>query len=156
MVGLSSGDDPNYSTSVVATNKLKSSYYFGLDWNGYVTGFTSSERIQKLNEIIDCQDTFYEFKFNRVYTVSNLIDQYKKGGRGRFIGIKEIDDSSCNSTVNKFPANDGFKNFNILFFVFSIINASNPDCFNPIINSSTTLRLSCGIYSLGLGFGLLV
>jgi lipid-A-disaccharide synthase-like uncharacterized protein len=118
---ISSGDDPNYSTSVVATNKLKSSYYFGLDWNGYVTGFTSSERIQKLNEIIDCQDTFYEFKFNRVYTVSNLIDQYKKGGRGRFIGIKEIDDSSCNSTVNKFPANDGFKNFNILFFVFSLL-----------------------------------
>jgi len=118
---ISSNDDPNYSSSVTAKNKLKSSYYFGLDWNGYVTGFTSSERIQKLNEIIDCQDTFYEFKFNRVYTVSNLIDQYKKGGRGRFIGIKEIDDSSCNSTVNKFPTNDGFKNFNILFFVFSLL-----------------------------------
>ena len=118
---IDSGNDPNYSTNVAATNKLKSSYYFGLDWNGYVTGFTSSEKIQKLNEIIDCQDTFYEFKFNRVYTVSNLIDQYKKGARGRFIGIKEIDDSSCNSTVNKFPANDGFKNFNILFFVFSIL-----------------------------------
>jgi hypothetical protein len=118
---ISSGEDPNYSPNVTAKNKLKSSYYFGLDWNGYVTGFTSSERIQKLNEIIDCQDTFYEFKFNRVYTVSNLIDQYKKGGRGRFIGIKEIDDSSCNSTVNKFPANDGFKNFNLLFFVFSLL-----------------------------------
>ena len=118
---IDSGNDPNYSTNVAAKNKLKSSYYFGLDWNGYVTGFTSSERIQKLNEIIDCQDTFYEFKFNRVYTVSNLIDQYKKGGRGRFIGIKEIDDSSCNSTVNKFPANDGFKNFNLLFFIFSIL-----------------------------------
>ena len=118
---IDSGNDPNYSTNVAATNKLKSSYYFGLDWNGYVTGFTSSEKIQKLNEIIDCQDTFYEFKFNRVYTVSNLIDQYKKGARGRFIGIKEIDDASCNSTVNKFPANDGFKNFNLLFFVFSIL-----------------------------------
>ena len=118
---IDSGNDPNYSTNVTRQNKLKSSYYFGLDWNGYVTGFTSSERIQKLNEIIDCQDTFYEFKFNRVYTVSNLIDQYKKGGRGRFIGIKEIDDTSCNSTVNKFPANDGFKNFNLLFFIFSIL-----------------------------------
>jgi hypothetical protein len=85
------------------------------------TGFTGSERIQKLNEIIDCQDTFYEFKFSRVYTVSNLIDEYKKGGRGRFIGIKEIDDSACESTVNKFPTNDGFKNFNILFFLFSIL-----------------------------------
>jgi len=125
---LSSGADPNnpdITTSVSVKNKLKSSYYFGLDWNGYVpggaTGFTNTERIQKLNEIIDCQDTFYEFKFNRVYTVSNLVDEYKKGGRGAFIGIKEIDDSSCNSTVNKFPVNDGFKNFNILFFVFSLL-----------------------------------
>jgi hypothetical protein len=72
--------------------------------------------------MIDCQDTFYEFKFNRVYTVSNLIDEYKKGvGRGRFLGIKEIDDNSCESTVNKFPTNDGFKNFNLLFFLFSIL-----------------------------------
>ena len=123
---LNSSVDPNYSTNTVTQNKLKSSYYFGLDWNGYVpgglTGFTASERTQKLNQIIDCEDTFYEFKFNRVYTVSNLIDEYKKGvGRGRFIGIKEIDDSSCESTVNKFPTNEGFKNFNLLFFIFSIL-----------------------------------
>lgn len=127
----SSGNDPNYNSGTSNTDKrqqnlLASSYYFGLDWNGYVpsgtTGFTSAERIQKLNEIIDCQDTFYEFKFNRVYTVSNLIDEYKKGvGRGRFLGIKEIDDNSCESTVNKFPTNDGFKNFNLLFFLFSIL-----------------------------------
>jgi len=126
-----SDGDPNYNIGVTNNDKRKqnllaSSYYFGLDWNGYVpsgiTGFTSSERIQKLNEIIDCQDTFYEFKFNRVYTVSNLIDEYKKGtGRGRFLGIKEIDDNACESTVNKFPTNDGFKNFNLLFFLFSIL-----------------------------------
>jgi len=122
-----SGVDPNTNTvDVRRKNLLASSYYFGLDWNGYVpggsTGFTSSEKIQKLNEIIDCQDTFYEFKFNRVYTVSNLIDEYKKGvGRGRFLGIKEIDDNACESTVNKFPTNDGFKNFNLLFFLFSIL-----------------------------------
>jgi hypothetical protein len=123
---VGSSPDPQNSNILTTQNKLKSSYYFGLDWEGYVpsgsTGFTGSERIQKLNEIIDCQDTFYEFKFNRVYTVSNLIDEYKKGpGRGQFIGIKEVDDASCNSTVNKFPVNDGFKNFNILFFVFSIL-----------------------------------
>ena len=118
---VNASQDPTISSNNLTKNKLKSSYYFGLDWDGYVTGFTQSERTQKLDEIIDCQDTFYEFKFNRVYTVSNLIDEYKKGGRGAFIGIKEIDDSSCNSTVNKFPTNDGFKNFNILFFVFSIL-----------------------------------
>ena len=124
---IDAGNDPNTNTvDVRRKNLLASSYYFGLDWNGYVpggsTGFTSSEKIQKLNEIIDCQDTFYEFKFNRVYTVSNLIDEYKKGaGRGRFLGIKEIDDNACESTVNKFPTNDGFKNFNLLFFLFSIL-----------------------------------
>ena len=122
---ISSVTDPVTLNNISRQNKLKSSYYFGLDWNGYapggITGFTDSERIQKLNEIIDCQDTFYEFKFNRVYTVSSLIDEYKKGGRGSFIGIKEIDDSSCESVVNKFPVNDGFKNFNALFFVFSIL-----------------------------------
>ena len=117
--------DPKDSTNTATQNKWKSSYYFGLDWNGYVpggvTGFTNTERIQKLNQIIDCEDTFYEFKYNRVYTVSNLIDEYKKGGRARFIGIKEIDDNSCQSTVNKFPTNEGFKNFNVLFFIFSIL-----------------------------------
>ena len=122
---INSLNDPQFSSDTTIQNKLKSSYYFGLDWNGYVpggtTGFTSAERIQKLNEIIDCQDTFYEFKFSRVYTVSNLIDEYKTRGRGRFIGIKEIDDRTCESTVNKFPANDGFKNFNALFFLFSIL-----------------------------------
>jgi hypothetical protein len=123
----SSGNDPNYNTGtspsdITQQNILRSSYYFGLDWNGYTSGFTYSEKIEKLNEMIDCQDTFYEFKFNRVYTVSNLIDEYKKGaGRGRFLGIKEIDDNACESTVNKFPTNDGFKNFNLLFFLFSIL-----------------------------------
>jgi hypothetical protein len=93
-----------------------------LAWSGYTNGFTGSEQIDRLNEIIDCEDTFYEFQFNRVYTVSSLIDQYKKGdGRGRFIGIKEIDDDSCDSTINKFPVNDGFKNFDLLYFLFSII-----------------------------------
>jgi hypothetical protein len=119
---ITSANDPNYSTDVIRQQKLNSSYYFGLNWNGYVSGLTSNEKVQKLNQIIDCQDTFYEFKFNRVYTVSNLIDEYKNGtGRGRFLGIKEIDDNSCTSTINKFPTNDGFKNFNLLYFIFSIL-----------------------------------
>jgi hypothetical protein len=46
----------------------------------------------------------------------NLIDDAKK-----FIGIKEIDDNSCASNVNKFPVNDGFRNFDLLYFIFSIL-----------------------------------
>jgi len=117
----STSDPTNPLASPTDKDIQESSYYFGLAWTGYTNGFTGSERIDRLNEIIDCEDTFYEFQFNRVYTISSLIDQYKKGGRGRFIGIKEIDDDECASTINKFPVNDGFKNFDLLYFLFSII-----------------------------------
>lgn len=114
--------DPTNSGNQTRKDVQESSYYFGLAWSGYTNGFTGTEEIDRLNEIINCEDTFYEFQFNRVYTISSLIDQYKKGnGRGKFIGIKEIDDDSCSSTINKFPVNDGFKNFDLLYFLFSII-----------------------------------
>ena len=100
----------------------QSSYYFGLSWSGYTNGFIGQSRIDRLDEVINCEDTFYEFQYNRVYTVSSLIDQFKKGkGNGKFIGIKEIDNQDCEDTVNKFPVNDGFRNFDFLFFLFSII-----------------------------------
>jgi len=107
--------------------RQQSSYYFGLAWSGYTDGFTGQQKIDRLNEIIDCEDTFYQFQYNRVYTVSSLIDQFKKGGGlfgpapGKFIGIKEIDSQDCEDSVNKFPVNDGFRNFDFLFFLFSII-----------------------------------
>lgn len=100
----------------------ESSYYFGLDWSGYTKGFSNvTLRNNILDSKINCEDTFYEFQFNRVYTVSNFIDQFKNGGKGRFIGIKEIDSQECEDSVNKFPVNDGFRNFDLLFFIFSLI-----------------------------------
>jgi hypothetical protein len=101
--------------------KLASSYYFGLAWSGYTDGFTGNQYYDRLNEVINCEDTFYQFDFNKVYTPSSLIDEYKKGARGRFIGIKEIDNQDCDSTINKFPVNDGFRNFDWIFFLFSIL-----------------------------------
>ena len=101
--------------------RQQSSYYFGLAWSGYTNGFSGQQKIDRLNEVIDCEDTFYEFQYNRVYTVSSLIDQWKKGTTGKFIGIKEIDSQDCEDSVNKFPVNDGFKNFDFLFFLFSIL-----------------------------------
>jgi hypothetical protein len=124
-----SSSDPS-TRSIPTTNNSKqqqSSYYFGLAWSGYTDGFIGQRKIDRLNEIIDCEDTFYEFQFNKVYTVSSLIDQYKSGRNiigsapGRFIGIKEIDSQDCEDSVNKFPVNDGFRNFDFLFFLFSII-----------------------------------
>jgi hypothetical protein len=116
-----SASDPTFSVNQTALKQQQSSYYFGLAWSGYTDGFTGTKRTERLNEIIDCDDTFYEFQYNRIYTVSSLIDQYKKGAKGRFIGIKEIDDNDCESTINKFPVNDGFRNFDFLFFLFSIL-----------------------------------
>lgn len=110
--GWSGNTDPNISNvSNQAKKELKGSYYFGLEWSGYTNPSSAAA----------CDDTFYEFNYNRVYTVSGLIDQWKKGGRGRFIGIKEIDDDSCADTTNKFPTNDGFRNFDFLFFIFSLL-----------------------------------
>jgi|LauGreDrversion4_1035100.scaffolds.fasta_scaffold00301_10 hypothetical protein len=118
---------PDNSPGKKLYNQQQSSYYFGLAWSGYTNGFVSQNKINRLNEIIDCEDTFYEFQFNKVYTVSSLIDQYKSGRNfigsapGRFIGIKEIDSQDCEDSVNKFPVNDGFRNFDLLYFLFAII-----------------------------------
>ena len=127
----STDPSPNKNNPLVNTNSKKqqqSSYYFGLAWSGYTNGFVNQQqKIDRLNEVINGEDTFYEFQFNKVYTVSSLIDQFKSGRNfigsapGRFIGIKEIDSQDCEDSVNKFPVNDGFKNFDLLFFLFSII-----------------------------------
>jgi hypothetical protein len=104
-------DPINYPTGTVQSTQLKGSYYFGLDWSGYTNSSSA----------INCEDTFYEFDFNRVYTVSGLIDEFKNGeNRGRFIGIKEIDNNDCQTSVNKFPVNDGVRNFDLIFFIVSL------------------------------------
>lgn len=123
--------DPTFSASgSTSFLRQKSSYYFGLDWSGYTEGFNTplpltSSKITLTNNIlnqkINCQDTFYQFEFNKVYTVSGFIDEFKNGAKGRFIGIKEIDNDDCSTTINKFPVNEGFRNFDLLFFIFSIL-----------------------------------
>ena len=104
-------NDPVYSNLPSIQKRLAGSYYFGLDWTGYTN----------VNAAVTCDDTFYQFDYNKVYTVSGLIDEFKNGGRGRFIGIKEIDSNDCDSTINKFPVNEGFRNFDLIYFLFSIL-----------------------------------
>ena len=103
--------DPVNSGISSVQKRLAGSYYFGLDWTGYTN----------VNAAIDCEDTFYQFDYNKVYTVAGLIDEFKNGGRGRFIGIKEIDSNDCDATINKFPVNEGFRNFDLIYFLFSIL-----------------------------------
>jgi hypothetical protein len=103
--------DPNLQSNPSSNLQLAGSYYFGLDW----TGYTNTQAA------INCDDTFYQFEFNKVYTVSGLIDEFKNGGKGRFIGIKEIDSQDCENTINKFPVNEGFRNFDLIYFLFAIL-----------------------------------
>ena len=88
------------------------SYAFSTDWDDYAN----------YQEAINCEDSFYEFKYNKVYTTAMFLDRYKNGiGRARHLGIKEIDDRACKSTVNTFPVNDIIRNFDFIFFVFNIL-----------------------------------
>ena len=90
----------------------KKSYAFSLDWNDYADPTSA----------INCEDTFYKFNYNKVYTIANFLDRWKWGtNRNRHLGIKDITDRTCTSKVNRFPTNDGIKKFDFLFFLFNIL-----------------------------------
>ena len=87
---------------------LNKSYSFSLDWNDYYDK----------DAAIKCEDTFYLFGYNKVYTTGAHIDRWKYGlSRASHYGIKEILDKSCMSENNRFPMNDGQRNFDFLFFL---------------------------------------
>ena len=91
---------------------FQSSYAFSLNWDDYTDKQSA----------INCEDFFYEFNYNKVYTTAQLIDEYRNGSnRSRFLSIKEILDRSCESEVNKFPINDGVRNFDLLYLILSIL-----------------------------------
>lgn len=63
-------EDPYY----FGPNNKDSSYAFSLDWNDYYD----------VNAAINCEDTFYKFQYNKVYSVASHIDRFKFGdGRNR-------------------------------------------------------------------------
>lgn len=123
-VNGSFSDDPITSSDAKKQKELAGSYYFGLDWTGYTN----------YNAAINCEDTFYEFEYNKTYTVAGLVDQYQTNiGQGKFIGIKEIGDRTCEQNVNKYPVNDGVKNFSLMYFLFSVITQLLQFIYIPIL-----------------------
>jgi len=105
-----------YTFSNTQLDEQKKSYAFSLDWNDY-GDLTTPIGQQMVQEAINCEDRFYEFTFNKVYTVANFIDRWKWGfNRSRHLGIKEITDRRCTTTTNRFPVNDGVRNFDFTFF----------------------------------------
>jgi len=103
-----SDDDPFLkSTSSQQYKKAVTSYAFDLNWSAYTSSFVSVNN-DELISYINCEDRFYNFEYNKVYTVSGLIDNFKTSNENnRFLSIKRIDDDSCENVVNKFPTNDG-------------------------------------------------
>jgi hypothetical protein len=100
------------SNSPINTELAYKSYAFSLDWDDYAD----------IQTAIDCEDTFYPFLYNKVYTVSQLIDQYRAGTLpNRVIAIRNILDDSCESTNVKFPTNDAVFRFDFIYILFSIM-----------------------------------
>ncbi len=57
------------------------SYAFSLDWDEYYDKTAA----------INCEDSFYEFTYNKVYTIASHYDRFKWGfNRIKHLGIKEI------------------------------------------------------------------
>jgi hypothetical protein len=104
----------------VGSSAQLKSYAFSLDWEDYGDSNTTIGQ-QMIQEAIDCDDRFYEFNYNKVYTVAHFLDRWKWGyNRSRHLGIKEITDRRCTTTTNRFPVNDGVKNFDFIFFLFNL------------------------------------
>jgi len=111
----------NNSTNQKHYKMFQSSYYFGLDWSGYTNGFNQNELNDRVSEIINCKDTFYQMRFNKVYTTAQLIDNFKSGvNYNRFVAIKDISDQTCESEINKFPATDANYKFDFLYFIVNL------------------------------------
>jgi hypothetical protein len=91
---------------------LEGSYAFSLDWNDYANP----------DEAIDCEDTFYEMQYNKVYTVSQFMDRYQTS---RLLWntnqIKYVNDEKCEATHNKFPVNDAYYRLDIFFIIINFV-----------------------------------
>jgi hypothetical protein len=107
-----SAQDPLSNVNNTNYQEALKSYSFSLDWNDYAD----------IQSGINCNDTFYLMQYNKVYTVSQLIDQYRNGSfPNQIISIKNILDEACESDNNKFPTNDSVFRFDLIYFIFWIM-----------------------------------
>ena len=113
-------DPLKQSSTTLAFQTAIKSYAFSLDWDDYAD----------IQAAILCEDTFYEMMYNKVYTVSQLVTQYRRGYLpNRMIVIKDILGEECESENVKFPTNDAVFRFDIIFLLFTLMMF----VFRPII-----------------------
>ena len=102
------------------TADVDRSYAFSVNWDDYGVKTTPFGK-KMIDDAINCTDKFYEFTYNKVYTVSNLISEYRNGtNKKKFIGIKFITDTTCESENNRFPVNDGQQQPDFLYSLYMI------------------------------------
>jgi len=113
--------DPSSNSVPAGDSAFNKSYAFSLDWSDYADKAAA----------IKCEDTFYLFNYNKVYTPASHIDRFKRGfNRASHYGIKEITDRACMSENNRFPTNDAQRNFDFIYFLFNmLINLVSPMFF---------------------------
>jgi hypothetical protein len=113
------------NVNITSINGLNASYAFSLDWDDYgekdLFNNLTPDGIQMITDAINCEDRFYKFHYNKVYTVSQLIDQYRKGFEiPRIIALKNNLDSECATENNRFPNNDAILRVDLLYLLFLI------------------------------------
>jgi hypothetical protein len=116
----STGNDPT-KNSGIGTQYAFKSYAFSLDWDDY--GDTTPMGQHMIQEAINCEDRFYLMQYNKVYTVSQMIDKFRGGlFPDNFVGIKAISQDDCNTENNKFPTNDANFRFDIIYTLFNLLS----------------------------------
>ena len=57
-----------------------------------------------------------------MYTTASLIDNHKSSrNKEKFLGIKRIDDDTCEDSVNRYPVNDGVFHTTLIWRIFNIL-----------------------------------
>ena len=120
----SPNSDPLATTnpSSIDWQKAQKSYTFSLDWSAYTTSTTYNLTNPDIADAVNCEDTFYQFDYNKVYTTASLIDNHKSSkNKEKFLGIKRIDDDTCEDSVNRYPVNDGVFHTTLIWRIFNIL-----------------------------------
>ena len=116
-------NDPLLSNpSSIEWQKAQKSYTFSLDWSAYTTSTTYNLTNPDIAAAVNCEDTFYQFDYNKVYTTASLVDNHKSSkNKEKFLGIKRIDDDTCEDSVNRYPVNDGVFHTTLIWRIFNIL-----------------------------------
>jgi hypothetical protein len=126
--------------------QVRASYAFSLDWNEYGEtdsgGNLTPTGLLMVDEAVNCEDRFYEMIHSKVYTVSQMISEHRGGlNRYKIIAIKDILNEECEGTHNKFPANDGMFQNDIIYILFTFILG----IFTPILFAVILLKHIVGL-----------